>query len=209
MSRPMKNTDKFVIVTGGEYSTEKIDISVFKDSFIIAADSGYDSAKKLNIIPDLLVGDMDSISELPKETEILRVKPEKDDTDTMLALGIAKERGAREIIIVGGTGGRIDHLLSNLFMLEALETEGIKAKLYDGENLISVLINGSQTIPHGVKYFGVIALEDSRVTITGCKYPLKDAPLKRTYPYAVSNEVTDDFARVTVSGRAIVSVTVK
>lgn len=199
----------FVIITGGECKTEGISSAFADDVFVIAADSGYDTAVKLGITPDLLVGDMDSIRAVPDSVETLRVKAEKDDTDTMLAISIAKEKGAERITVVGGAGGRADHWLSNIFMLEALADEGIDACLMDGINEIRAVCNGTLTIPKNDGYFGILALDDSTVTVTGCKYPLTDSPLRRQLPYAVSNEVTADYAEIAVRGKVIVTVSKK
>jgi len=196
----------FVIITGGECHTGGISSSIAENAYVIAADSGYDTAAKLGITPDLLVGDMDSIRSVPDSVEVLRVKAEKDDTDTMLAISVAKEKGARRVTVIGGAGGRADHWLSNIFMLEALAEEGIDAVLMDGINEIRAVCNGSIKIPSDGGYFGILALDDCIVTAEGCKYPLATAPLRRNLPYAVSNEVTDDFAEITVNGHAIVTV---
>lgn len=201
--------EKFVIIIGGECETSAIPRDIFDGAFIIAADSGYDTAKKLDVTPHLLVGDMDSISEVPSDIELYRVKSEKDDTDTMLAISIAKSRGANEILIVGGGGGRLDHLLSNIFMLEALADEGIRHRMYDGINEAFVLSDGEVTLKKRGGYFGLIALENSTVSASGCKYPLTNAPLKRSLPYAVSNEVTGTEAKITVRGKIIVTVSKK
>ncbi|MBR6808316.1 MAG: thiamine diphosphokinase [Clostridia bacterium] len=198
--------NKFVIICGGKCKTDGVPPSVFENAYIIAADSGYDTAKKLNVTPQLLVGDMDSISSVPCGIDTYRVKAEKDDTDTMLAISIARSRGADEIILVGGGGGRLDHLLSNIFMLEALADEGIRHRMYDGTNEAFVLSDGEVTLKKRGGYFGIIALEDSVVTATGCKYPLNAAPLKRTLPYAVSNEVTGSEAMIKVRGKVVVIV---
>ena len=196
----------FVIITGGECKAEGIPSSVAENAFVIAADSVYDTAKRLGIKVDLLVGDMDSVKSIPSGVDTVRVKAEKDDTDTMLAIGIAKDKGAEKITVIGGAGGRADHWLSNIFMLEALADEKIDTCLTDGVNEIRVISDGSIKIPNNGGYFGLLALEDSTVTATGCKYPLHDHLLRRQLPYAVSNEVTADFAEITVHGKLIVTV---
>lgn len=200
---------KFVIITGGECRLDGIPANIADGSFVIAADSGFDTAKRLGISPALLVGDMDSISSVPQGVELYRVKAEKDVTDTMLAVDIALERGGREIIIIGGAGGRADHWLSNILMLEAYAERGIDIRLVDGTNEIFVLCDGSVQIPKCGGYFGILALSDCTVTETGCKYPLERAVLRRNMPYAVSNEVVDDFARITVEGHAVITVSKK
>lgn len=200
----VSESKRFVIICGGECDVRGISPKTVENSFVIAADSGYDTAVSLGVTPDLLVGDMDSIIRVPDGVELLRVKAEKDDTDTMLAIGIAMDMGAEEIVIIGGGGGRADHWLSNVFMLEALSDCGIRAELNDGINRIFVLSDGEVRLKNVGGYFGLIALEDSIVTATGCKYPLAQAPLRRTHPYAVSNEVTSDEAVITVRGKVIV-----
>lgn len=202
-------TKKFTVICGGECKVENISKEIFESSFVIAADSGYDTAKKIGITPDLLVGDMDSIAEVPCDIPVRRVKAEKDDTDTMLAADIACDMGAEEVNIVGGGGGRADHLLSNIFLLESLAERGVKAQLHDGVNSIRFVCNGTVKLNSKGGYFGILALDDSIVTAEGCKYPLKDALLKRSHPYAVSNEVTGEYATVTVKGKVIVTESVK
>lgn len=202
-------TDSFVIVTGGECRIDGIVPSIADGCFVIAADSGYDTALRLGLKPSLLVGDMDSVSHVPSDIELVRVRPEKDVTDTMLAVDIALERGAKHIKVIGGAGGRADHWLSNILMLEAYSERGIDIRLLDGTNEIFVLCDGHTTIRSSGGYFGIIALTDCTVTETGCKYPLERAPLRRNLPYAVSNEVTGDFAEITLEGHAVITVSKK
>lgn len=191
-----------VIFTGGECDIERLAPTEYTGALIIAADSGYRTALKCGVTPHIIAGDFDSapVPDVPG-AEIIRVPAEKDDTDTMLACDLAVQRGASDICILGGTGGRIDHSLSNLFLLENLHRRGVTASLCDGRNRICILENGSRMLSRcGYRYFSLIALEDACVTLTGCKYPLSDAPLTRTLPYAVSNEITSENACVTVSG---------
>ena len=202
----MAESRNFVIITGGECKTCGIPKGIADGAYVIAADSGYDTAVKLGITPDLLVGDMDSIREVPDGVELFRVKAEKEDTDTMLAIKIAKEKGGEHITVIGGAGGRADHWLSNIFMLEALADEGLDVVLIDGINEIRAVCNGSIRIPNNGGYFGILALNDCIITSTGCKYPLTEAPLLRAHPYGVSNEVTDSFAEINVKGHAIITV---
>jgi thiamine pyrophosphokinase len=211
-----------LIFTGGDCDTELLlphlhgdylgdDGQIAADVIVIAADSGYQTAQRAAIIPHIIIGDMDSISALPDDAsgiEIIRANPEKDDTDTMLAVKTACDRGAVDILIAGGTGGRCDHTLSNVFLLEHLGNDGIKCALTDGGNFIRVLKNGTLTLrKRGYRYFSVVALEDSVVTVTGCAYPLENATLVRSYPYAVSNEIlpgSDEAVVTVVHGAAVV-----
>ncbi len=202
-------TKCFAVICGGECKVENISKELFENSFVIAADSGYQTAKALGVTPDLLVGDMDSIAEIPENVPIHKVKAEKDDTDTMLAVKIAIDMGADEINIVGGGGGRADHWLSNVFLLESLADRGIKAELHDGINRVLFACDTTVRLYKNGGYFGILALEDSTVTAEGCKYPMKSSVLKRSHPYAVSNEVTAEYCDVTVKGRVIITESVK
>ncbi|MBO4219651.1 MAG: thiamine diphosphokinase [Clostridia bacterium] len=174
------------------------------EDFVIAADSGYDLASRCGVTPDLLVGDLDSIRQISAASgiETVRVKAEKDFTDTMMAVDIALSRGFTEITVVGGLGGRVDHSLSNLFLLEYLNSKGIDAVICNGENEIRFLKNGSMSFRCGnYRYFSLVAADPvaSGVSVTGGKYPLKDAVIERTWQYAVSNEPAFPGAEISVS----------
>ena len=102
-----------VIFSGGAF--EKPDwVALPKDAMILCADSGLRHARALGISPDWVLGDFDSSSEQPEGESVLRYPPEKDDTDTMLAVKQALSLGAEEIQIYGGLGGRFDHSIANV-----------------------------------------------------------------------------------------------
>ena len=92
------------IYTGGTVRTEHITEHPKADDLTIAADSGYHTAVALGERIDLLLGDFDSIGQIPRDEkfEIQQVPAEKDYTDTQLAVEIAIDRGADELIIIGG-----------------------------------------------------------------------------------------------------------
>ncbi len=206
MEKTVKNDTKTaLVITGGYCNIEKVRRFIpHSVDLIVAADSGYETAQKLGITPDITMGDFDSYrGSLPKEMNILRVACEKDVTDTMLACEYAKDNGCGYITIIGGTGGRIDHSLSNVLYLEELRTQGIRARLCDGENTVQVIMDEKVTVSGDGGYFSVFALDECVITETGCKYPLSQATLVRQRPYAVSNEVVGDGALITVSGTAL------
>ena len=195
------------IYTGGtvfcEYVTEKPE----KDDLIIAADAGYLTAKALGVTPDILLGDFDTlgVENIPDGIECLRVPAEKDDTDTQLAVKVAIERGAWEIVIVGGLSGRLDHTLSTLSILEDLwkRKEGrIYAILTDGKNRVRYIRGSGAILPRSqYRYFSLIAADDivKGVTLEGCKYPLKNGRISRRHQWAVSNEIEGNCALIEIS----------
>ncbi|MBE6569015.1 MAG: thiamine diphosphokinase [Ruminococcaceae bacterium] len=205
-----------LVFTGGMCNLERIRSTLPTDPWmILAADSGYHKAAALGMKPHKLVGDFDSLfdgredGKLPEDVEIYKSPCEKDETDTMLACEIAVEAGAEEIIIIGGTGGRADHGLSNILYLENLDRRGIRALLTDGENRIQVRHDCTVKLADRKGYFSVFALDSCTVTLTGCKYPLTEAKLERAMPYAVSNEVAGEEACIALTGYAVIMESIK
>ena len=192
-----------LIYTGGVIHPSNITEHPKGDDLCIAADSGYRNALALGVTPDIVLGDFDSLGDckIPEATERLQVPAEKDFTDTQLAVDTAIKRGATEIVIIGGLSGRLDHTLSNLAILEDLYQKKIHAVITDGQNRVRYLNATSTLIPRsGFRYLSLLALTErvKGVSIEGCKYPLKNATLERSFQYAVSNEITGNCALVSV-----------
>ena len=191
------------IYTGGVVRTEFITEHPKADDLCIAADSGYHTARALGERIDILRGDFDSIGDMPRDEgmEIQRVPAEKDYTDTQLAVEIALDKGAEDLIIVGGLSGRLDHTLSTLAILEDLHGRGVSAPLTDGQSRARYLKSSSTLIARSpYKYLSIVAVDETvkGVDIEGCKYPLKRATLSRRNQFAVSNEITGNVAFIAV-----------
>ena len=194
---------KAFIYTGGAILPSNITEHPKGDDLRIAADSGYENAVTLGERVDLLLGDFDSLktSELPRDVEQIRVPAEKDFTDTQLAVDTALKKGADEICIVGGLDGRLDHTLSNLAILEDLSAKRIHATITNGYNRVRYIESTSTLIPKsGYRYLSLLCLSQKAkgVSVEGCKYPLKNATLTRSFQYAVSNEVDGNCALISV-----------
>ena len=195
------------IFTGGQICPEFIHERPSGDDLAIAADSGYVNAEKLGVELSYLVGDFDSYpggdpeSDTHGSVEIIRVPAEKDATDTQLAIALAVEKGADEILVIGGLSGRIDHTLSSLSMLEFLNENHIHAVMTDGQNRVRFIRSTSYLIARSeYRYLSLIAVDETvkGVSIEGCKYPLKNAKLERGFQYAISNELTGNCALISV-----------
>ena len=161
------------------------------DDFIIAADGGWLACRKTGITPDLLLGDFDSLSTQPDFPNILRVPVEKDDTDTMLAVKQALQRGYERLVLVGMLGGRLDHTLANIQTLVYAVEHGAAAQIIDSSCCITV-IKGGQTaqIPYQQGFhFSVFCHSDcaSGVCIRHAKYELEAAQITNGFPIGVSN----------------------
>ena len=208
----MKN--KCIIFTGGSpIYCEAFGNEDFDDSFIIAADSGCSQAERLtlcgiNVSVDILLGDMDSfdktiaLKRYPK-AEFMSFPPEKDYTDTQLAVSVASEKGYKDIEIIGGTGNRADHYLANLALLRKYAHEGVKLSINDGKNKITYCKSGETVIVNDgrFKYFSLLPDGSglSGVSIFGAKYPLENANIDRDIPITVSNEITSDICNIKVA----------
>ena len=194
------------IYTGGTVFDEYVIEKPEKGDLIIAADAGYLVAKRMGITPNVLLGDFDTLGaeNIPEGIECLRVPAEKNDTDTQLAVSTAIERGATEIVIVGGLSGRLDHTLSTLAILENLwerKAGRIYATLTDGKNRVRFLRSSGTILPRSqYRYFSLIAADElvKGITLDGCKYPLKNGRISRRHQWAVSNEITGNCALIEI-----------
>lgn len=200
---------KAFIYVGGKIDADYITEHPKGDDITVAADSGIKNAIMLGDHIGVAVGDFDSFSErdIPEDAEIIRLKPEKDITDSQAAVEVAIERGANSFVIIGGLSGRLDHTLANLSILEDLAARGFYAIMTDGYSRVHFINGGSALIGRsGYKYFSLIAATDvvKGVSIEGAKYPLKNARLSRKNGgFATSNEIDGNCALISVKKGAI------
>lgn len=169
---------------------------------LIAADGGFDSLHAFGIKPHVVLGDMDSITRLPKGVARLRFPEKKDLTDMALALAFAKARGFRHFRLYGATGGRLDHSLANLQTLAGLAKEGLDGMIVAPQATIYALSNGTRHFPP-LRAGTVVSVfcqgdEALGVTLRGLKYPLTEARLDPFTPLGVSNEAVGQPFSVTV-----------
>ena len=176
--------------------------------FVIAADAGYRTCRQAGIVPDLLLGDFDSMDQPDDFKNVERSPVEKDDTDTMLAVKTGLARGCTEFYIYGGTGGkRLDHTLANLQTLLFLRRRGVRGWLYDDDFVWTVMENESLTVEKTVEWglFSAFCLGDRAegVDEKGFQYPLSDAVLTPEFPVGVSNHILEPTATITVRRGAL------
>lgn len=186
-----------VIICGGnvgEYITDYIK----PDDFVICADSGYDRAMKFGIKPDIVIGDMDSVTAVPAEENKIIYPARKDFTDSELAVLYAKEHNYGEILMFGMIGTRMDHSLANITLLK--QTRGIKAVIIDANNEI-YLLEGEITVSGNVgDTVSIVPFEGdiSGVTTSGLDYPLCDGTIKCGTSLGVSNVMTEKNCKITI-----------
>ena len=188
-----------VIVSGGEFSPVS---GLRGDDFVIACDRGYTYCEALGLKPDLLISDFDSYTGpvapgIPTDAHL----PEKDDTDTMLAIRYAAEHGFRNLLLCCALGGRLDHLLANLQSLVFAQKHGISATLRSADTEVMTLQHASVRIPRRDGWsLSVFAMDGpcEGVCISGAKYPLQNARLLPSFPLGVSNQWEEGAVEITV-----------
>lgn len=185
-------------------------VSFRRASFVIACDAGYIHAQRAEIVPDILIGDFDSyIGDIAGDIEVVRTKPEKDDTDTMMALKLAMRRGYRRIMLVGALGGRVDHMLANISLAAFAAERGADLQIVDGHHQIFAVKNSKRRVPRSMwRNLSVFAFDTEcrGVTLRGVKYPLENAILTNSFALGVSNEFSDETAEISVESGTLIVV---
>lgn len=198
---------KCYIVGGGNFYRDAFRPD--ENSLIIAADAGYKALCDMGIVPDIVVGDFDSLGYTPDHPEAEVHPTEKDDTDTMLAVDKGIELGCDEFHIFGATGGRIAHTLGNLQVLAFLAEKDLAGYVYDRDTVITAAKNC--TLNFGENASGYISLipfgcDKANVTLKGLKYELEKADLPYNRPLGISNEFTGTKSEITVHSGTLIAV---
>ena len=177
--------------------------------YVIAADRGYDSLMAYGVTPDLVVGDFDSLGYTPKHPNVTQLPTEKDDTDMVYALRKGQELGYRRFVLLGGVGGRLEHTLANLQLLDWLTTQGAVGFLAGEKTVATALRNGTITFPSSMSGFLSVFCNSGTaqgVTLTNLKFPLENQILENTFPLGVSNEFIGSEAIVSVKDGSLILV---
>ena len=207
---PKKQEQRRCILIGaGDLTVGELKLR--EGDYCIALDGGLGYCVFLQVEPDLIIGDFDSVTkeeqkaleEIEKAApeRVIRLKPEKDDTDMLYALKYALEQGFREFRIYAATGGRLDHTLANIQCLLYLKNHGAVGYLMDGNGMIMVLKNESVSFQENLEgYLSLFSLGERAegVTIKGMKYPLQDYVMTNDFPIGISNEFIGEKAEISV-----------
>lgn len=199
---------RIVIVSGGELE-EDFALSVLAEEAycIIGVDRGVEFLYRHQIMPSYIVGDFDSVNQkivdyYRNETKvpIREYNPVKDASDTEIAVRLAMTLGCSELLILGATGGRVDHLWANIQILTIPFRAGIDARILDNRNRIR-LIGGDTVLEKSEaygSYFSVFPLggEVYNFSLTGAKYPLRGHILTPYDSLCVSNQIEGDRAEI-------------
>ena len=181
---------------------------------IVCADTAYLAAKKEGIVPHAVIGDFDHAEhedKLSADQKVLRFSSIKDDTDTMLCVKYALNRGASEIVIVGGIGGRLDHTFANIQTLSYIRKHGAVGTILDGDHAV-MTVDSHIALTKGCHYYAsVFALDPfcRDITLKGFKYEAEHIDLTSDFPLGVSNEITSDTAEITVGEGTLLVILAK
>lgn len=194
-----------VIMAGGEINDWRAGSSYLRTAdFIIAADGGAQHVLRMGFTPHVVIGDMDSLTQEQVERlkqagcRFLTYPTRKNETDAELALLYAVKQGADQIIILGASGGRIDHTLANVLLLTLPELKGVQVSLVDGQQEV-ILIRGEGTIRGQVGdsvSLLPLAGDAEGITSSGLEYTLDDDTLMFGRTRGVSNTLTASTAHI-------------
>lgn len=213
--------NRVIIVTGGSVDKDftRCFIKENEYDYIIAVDGGLKFLHQILVKPNCLVGDFDTIDKKildlyieDTDIDIIKLVPEKDYTDTHTAILRAIELQPSEICILGGTGSRLDHTISNIQLLLLPLNEGIKARIINENNniyLINKEMSFAKTEMNG-KYLSLIPFTDEvlGVTLKGFKYPLKDYDFNKidSVSLGVSNELVEEKGEISLKSGVLLVI---
>lgn len=198
---------RFIVMANGIYG----DLRFYKNCLtgnetILCADGGANYAYKIGLLPQIIIGDMDSI--LPEVKEYFTQKNvafrkfprRKDFTDTQLVLTMAAEMGASDILLLGTLGKRLDHTLSNLYGGIEMAQKGIKITHLSPLGTIHLVNKELEIIGKSGDLVSVLALSEQAngVTVQGFEYPLDHVVLEKKAPYAISNVLLERRGMISV-----------
>ena len=208
---------KCIVIGAGDLTVGQV--AVGEEDLVIAVDGGINYCSVLELEPDILLGDFDSVNEAQRAAilqmkeeapeRVVVLKPEKDDTDMLAALHLGLEKGYDYFLIYGGTGGRLEHTLANIQSLLYLKRHGAVGYLMDGSGMIFVMKDEEVKLRDNLEgYFSLFALgkEAKGVNIRGMKYELTDYTMTNDFPIGVSNEFIGKEAMVSVKDGELVGI---
>lgn len=208
-----------MIISGGMINDNFVlqMLNEIQAEYVIGVDRGLKFLYRNQVMPTHIVGDFDSaeaelVEYYEKQTQvpIQKFRPEKDASDTEIALHLAIELGVESVWIFGGTGSRIDHVMANIQILKIAHDQGIKAYLQDANNRISLAEKEVKLCKEDSfgDYFSVFpfggVVED--ISIEGAKYPLSHYRLCPNSSMCVSNELLENEVKITFPTGTIILI---
>ncbi len=204
--------NSIIVANGTLTPTPAIRSLLDNTDLIIAADGGAVHLQKLNILPHVIIGDLDSITRETrqwvesKKIPIITHPTRKDQTDTELCIDHAIEKGVTHLTLLGVTGQRMDHTLANICLLRRMADCNIQAKIVDNNNEIYLVTR--ELVIQGQKgdLLSIIPITEqvSGLSLRGLAYPLTNTNLSMGTSLGISNCFTGSQARVSLESGVVV-----
>ncbi len=205
-----KNKQLMIFLAGELRCDSLVRSLIEKNNFdFYAADAGVLLAERFGVSPDKVLGDFDSMPK-PEMDGLLVFPAEKDQTDSELALELAYQDGYRDIWLIAPFGGRLDHTIANLCLLDASQKRNSNLKLYDGENLAFLLNEGNHVLSSDYRYISFFPWKkEAIISLEGFKYSLDHYQLVIEKPIGVSNEPKGATPQVQVHDGAVLCICIE
>lgn len=203
----MKKSGKCYVVGAGDFYG--FDMALKPEDYVIAADAGLQYLENEKISANLVIGDFDTLGEVPNHQNVITLSCEKDDTDTLSAVKEGIKLGYDLFLLYGCTGGRIEHTLANIQTLKYLSTQGKRGFLFDEDCIMTAVTNGKiDFLAHDDGYISVFSLTDKSdgVSLKGLKYELTKYTLTSNHPIGVSNEFVGRQSTIEVEAGTVLVV---
>ncbi|WDP89423.1 MAG: thiamine diphosphokinase [Desulfobacter sp.] len=199
---------KCIIAASGQLTPTREIRAQFSDAdLIIAADGGASHLHRMKITPDIIIGDLDSISSdtldffSSARVPINTYPSKKDQTDTELCIEYAATKGCTQIVFLGVTGHRLDHTIANVLLLRRTADLGIDARIMDAHNEIYLVVSDLtlKGVPGDLLSVIPVSERVTGLTLEGLEYPLKNKTLEMGTALGVSNCFTGTRAHISIA----------
>ena len=199
-----------VIIGSGDCSIDILKENINNSDYIICADGGYDYAVEADLIPDLLIGDFDSIKAIPENVAKITLPVEKDVTDAVAAFNEGVKQGFASFVLFGGTGGRFEHTFANISLMANASKQNLSFEIIDEKHIFRAVTNSSIKIErkenqqisvfaYGNKAKGVIE--------NGFHYPLQNYTLDPfDGAFGTSNDIVEEFGKISVEDGTLIII---
>jgi thiamine pyrophosphokinase len=201
--------DTFVVVIGAEPLHGEVVALLPPGARIVAADSGTDHALAAGLFPEIVIGDLDSISKsglawARANAQLVEHPPEKDLTDTELALQFVAQQHPERVILLSGGGDRLDHTMAAFGALGASELTGIPDLQCWWGGQYAMVLHGPSRIRRNLSpgtQISLLALQGpcSGVTVSGTHWELTNAELSALSGHGLSNVAVSSTVQIAVS----------
>ena len=211
------NAGNCILIGAGDLTISEIPVG--ENDLCIAVDGGYEYCKLLEITPDYILGDFNSIGEKEaenvaqiaktEEDKVIILPVEKDDTDMLAAIKLGLSEGYQSFRIYGGMGGRMEHTIANIQCLLYLKEHNAVGYLMDGTGMILVAKEEEISFQESLEgYMSLFSMGDKAlVSIENMKYNLSEQEITNSFPIGISNEfIYGSKGKVTVHKGAVVII---